>query len=537
MLAQNFIKNKITLYSPDEKEISQAFSSLPPQGRVDLSCAFFATTGTLRALENAGFFGMMINPDSDIQTGIRLSAVKGKDGPCFETGRTAIYTGAALAALDDDHHLLFGKMKVCEKTAQIYALPPYRPFVSCSDGEPQLLAALATEPVPFDCDTFEDDFDRLLHALPEPEKHNTADVNIIYHGPFKALILADGTLLRRGLPIQLPAHLADALVKSGECLRLSGELAKQAFTPENLKTVHAKQGSSCLFGELTLNVMPPLMLEPDYRMLHQVSPAMHQRLLKLITSNSPYFVTTGSDARDLEGCCPSDDVAAANRLVEAGILAVSRSQTGPESCPVGIYALAGEIEMDAQKPIFTTNAALRQRLQTEILKIQPETQSKVKTVLKWSLLAFVLVTVLAIFFKPEMQAPNAVTDFTDPVLLQGVELPFQSGILILQFHRSKRCDFCINMEQYTQTALATWRSSESNKGNLAFRLINMDLPIYQKLIEQQNIFTSSIVMLKIHQGTIKQWMLFEKGWTNTDNEKYWVRDFTQALHQFQNKKP
>ena len=122
---------------------------------------------------------MQINPQG---LAARNLEIRGFKGPCYETGRSASYEGEALAALDDDNHLLFVDMRVCEKTGGLYAQQPYEELVSVTDADPALMEKLDLEPVPFDCDTLERDAGNLREKVSgEPVAERA---KALYCGPF-----------------------------------------------------------------------------------------------------------------------------------------------------------------------------------------------------------------------------------------------------------------------------------------------------------------------------------------------------------------
>ena len=77
-----------------------------------------------------------------------IRAYKGKQGPCYETYRQAIYLGPLSQVADDDGHIFErGKWeRVCEKTANILASEPYA-------GQFMVTPALEdpAKKLPFDC--------------------------------------------------------------------------------------------------------------------------------------------------------------------------------------------------------------------------------------------------------------------------------------------------------------------------------------------------------------------------------------------------
>jgi hypothetical protein len=288
------------------------------------------------AIERAGFVGLMIAPDA-------VRAWKGKDGPCWETGRSATYRGAAAAALDDDRHLLFGTLRLCEKTARVYKLPPYAKVVEVTDPAP---AYAGKDPAPFDCDTFEADAARLAASLaPAVQGEKTP---ILYPGPFKLLILRDGTLVRRGQPVRAAAA---ELLRSGEV-----RSAAEGVEPENFLDQYKARGALCLLGDLPFERSAPRKLSIEA--LADAAEATRRRLVKLIERKDDYFLLVGSDPADKDGCCPNDDVGHANALVKAGVLE-AWTASAEAVCPSTVYAFAGEIVSRDEKPAFVKNEKLR----------------------------------------------------------------------------------------------------------------------------------------------------------------------------------
>ncbi len=141
----------IHINNPDEPGLADAYRSLPRIGEITVSTLIVNLNEILRILESTGFIGMEVvyfNYSSGI---LNIRAFKGKNGPCYNTGRKVLYQGEAVAALDDDNHLIFGdhQTPVCEKTAIIYRLPGYKKLVKCSDANPDLLEKLDDVPEDF----------------------------------------------------------------------------------------------------------------------------------------------------------------------------------------------------------------------------------------------------------------------------------------------------------------------------------------------------------------------------------------------------
>ncbi len=484
------------LNCPDASEIGAAYDDIAATGTIEVTCPSSNMPAVLQALETTGFVGIFIFPQKELTRGLRIIAHKGKEGPCYETRRTAFYKGCALAALDDDNHLLVGEVPVCEKTANLYELPVYSRAVKVTKGNPELTARLVTEPVPFNCDTFESDVQRLRDSISVSQDSENAPVAILYRGPFRILIMSDGALIRRGIPARVPQQLAEALIDLDDCIRLEGDAAKTAIEAENFIEAYKAHGSRCLLKPAAISSYCDLSSTGDLTALDETPAEMNQRLLNLIDSDSEYFIITGSDVRDWDGCCPSDGVTAANRLVEAGVLQVARlNNETPGACPVNIYAIAGEITQGKTQPEFKTRHTFRQRVREYLLKGRKSSQPSWIKALRWSLLLFVAFTLVTIL----IQRLNEGTDNTivNIDLVEVLDLPFKNGLLVLQFHRTQRCAFCNNMENHTREALSLYFASELLERKMAFRQMNMELRKYETLKTNYEIFTSTLLLIEI----------------------------------------
>lgn len=113
----------------------------------------------LRMLEEAGFYGMVIDkwdatPWQTVK-GIEfrsatVTAMKGKQGPCWEANQAVIYKGPWRQVQDDDGHILRRgeRMAVCAKTFNILTSGPY---AGQTIGIEPMVTIPPDERVAFDC--------------------------------------------------------------------------------------------------------------------------------------------------------------------------------------------------------------------------------------------------------------------------------------------------------------------------------------------------------------------------------------------------
>jgi hypothetical protein len=526
----DFMRNRVSLHCPSESDIFSAYSHLTAVGTVEISCPLANASTLLRALESAGFFAVYIMPKRGFTRGVRIRAYKSKGMACYDTGKSARYLGSAFAALDDDHHLLSDWIRICDKTANIYRLPAYEKVVTIAGGDPELIDRLETNPVAFDCSTFESDTIRLFNSLSDTSMSEVADTAILYPGPFKILITDDGTMIRRGKALRVVKNVAKALTKSDKCILLKAAQADGAEQPTNFKDCFREWGPLCLVEGLELSSQFETTGHADLTALRETPSEMKQRLIKMIDSDIEYFIMTGSDTRDLDGCCPSDGVRIANQLVEAGILQVARTGSAVESCPGNIYAFSGEIITGNGQPEFAPNFEFRRKISDCLARSERPGWRYLLALLRVCLLLFVVIS-LAVF-AANISQENTGIAISSSALLSGLDLPFQDGFVVLQFHPARRCKFCNEMEILAKQALNTHFSAELRTNDIAFRQINMELPQYRDIRRTFDLFTSTLVFIEVNKGKNLRWQIFTDAWHLTDRREQFVEKFCSELLSF-----
>jgi hypothetical protein len=499
---------------------------------VEISFPLTDLSMILKTVEKAGFIGISIFLTPDINRGCRIIAYKGKENPCYDSGKLAYYCGGALAVLDDDHHFIFGKTPVCEKTATIYQLPVYQRLIKVTKGDPDLIARLTTDPVIFNCDTFESDVASFAKKMTTGKSQGENSTAILYPGPFRILILKDGSIIHRGVPVKISKSFAQLLRKTDAFIFLKENLAETALSAVNFTEAYNKLGARCFLDTSEIESRVNLKNSINLAILDEILQEMKQRLSKLIESNAEYFILTGSDARDKNGCCPSDGVASANRLAEAGVLQVARTNTSADSCPVNIYAFSGEIQLKESKPEFKIKPEFRQKIKDYINREKSWKEQFLIQIVRWGLLLFVAFSLMVMVVGNMIQKNTAGAGFSNLNVVEEFAIPLQDGIVILQFHRANRCEFCNKMERLTREALNIHFADEIQEKKMVFRTINMDQSQYESLRKKYELFTSTLVFIAIQNGQESGWKIFTDAWNLTNDEEKFIQTFQYQLSEF-----
>ena len=155
---------------------------------------------------------------------------------------------------------------------------------------------------------------------------------------------------------------------------------------------------------------------------------------------------------------------------------------------------------------------------------------KTRTLFSVLLLAFVAVSVVLAFRKiaPETStsqqqtaAPNATGIAATPVGLNAklAESPFSA----VYFHAPHRCPTCRKIESFAHEAL----TPEIDAGKVAWQIADYTTDANAILVDQFQVFTSTVVLVEVRDGKVVRWKNLEEVWDHTSDQA----DFTAFINQ------
>lgn len=475
------------LHNPDYLELDDAYRGMAKLEEIIVKTP--KPNHIMRDMEKIGFVGIVVSIVAHDTAVYKIRAFKGKHGPCHFTGWQAAYSGTAMMALDDDNHLLAldKEMSVCDKTWQVYTLPPYDGLIKCRkrSAEPDHSDTEIQEE-----EDFESSLDKLYDRLKDPPRDFNQRVAMFYPGPFRMLILQDGSMVRRGQWNSIPANFAkDLQKKDGLLPPETKELTEPVFFQEVYKT----QGSLALLDDIIPVAANKTEYATDLTCLPNISKTTRTRLLKLIDQEKKYFVLIGNEPDDKLGCCPSEEVSEANRLVKYGILEAFGEPVKGDSCPVTLYSFKGELKAGMDGLDGEINHEFREKVRNGLTKVQPH---GMKRNLKWLLLAFLLVSII-LAFRQCYQQTYITQD--DQSLIKLLNLMKVNQVQVVLFHNQKRCFQCRKMELHTMEVLNASYADQLDKGQLAYKSIIIDDPENFALVNGLGIFGPTLVLVSLDQ--------------------------------------
>lgn len=471
-------------------------------------------------LEKIGFVGIEI-PYYQLESKfITISGFKGKHGPCYDTGLNAAYEGSALAAFDDDNHLLTrGKESaVCEKTGIIYKFPPYRGLINVNTrpGEPKRNMDPIHEK--FNSYSLDDELNALYSSV---KNHNKEKKRIaaFYPGPFRILILDDGTIIKRGEVNSVPEPDIKDLVYTDRLIILkSGTDIKPVFFQDEYEL----HGPRCLqLGHPVID-QDAEVDEVDLSQIDFDSMKLLPRLKGLIDADRKYFILTGSDPADEMGCCPSDEVGEANRLVAAGVLSSVSQEAFGDTCPVSYYAFRDEISIQNEDIQFRKNEKLRSEVNH---RLKRSGEQNYKRVIRWILLGFVVLSLVFAFLKILDRSENN----KRYSLYEQLSVTNENAMLILLFHNRIRCEMCLNMETYIGSLLQSEYTDFYNDNRIQFFLMDMNATENINHVDRFSLYTASVVIIKMVDRAEEEVIILDDIWKDHKDETVFKQRIRKEL--------
>lgn len=222
----------------------------------------------------------------------------------------------------------------------------------------------------------------------------------------------------------------------------------------------------------------PVAPPADLAALDGLSTALRNRLQTLIRRGDAYFILGGSDPRDANGCCPSDEVGDANRLAEAGILCRHLPDAHPDACASTVYAFAGEMAVPSGGgPVFTRNDELRWQVASRLARRPGGGPAAFARLILGVAVGVLVVLGLASAVWQAVGAGNGPSSSRAGVILSAVPAPASpDGTTVVFFQGPERCDACVTMLRLVRETVRTRFAAESADGRMAVAVVDLELP-------------------------------------------------------------
>ena len=161
-----------------------------------------------------------------------------------------------------------------------------------------------------------------------------------------------------------------------------------------------------------------------------------------------------------------------------------------------------------------------------------------KSIIKAALMVVVLGSFLVLSVKESRRwtAP-------DPVAAQGkspataaVPEPQTDRIIAYYFHTTYRCPTCQRIEAYSREAIETGFAQELKDGRLEFRLVNVELPENRHFVQDYDLVTKSLVLVRIGAGRQLEWTNLGRVWELTGTHDAFLEYVQKGIRGYLEKK-
>ncbi|MFH1016612.1 MAG: nitrophenyl compound nitroreductase subunit ArsF family protein [Pseudomonadota bacterium] len=105
-------------------------------------------------------------------------------------------------------------------------------------------------------------------------------------------------------------------------------------------------------------------------------------------------------------------------------------------------------------------------------------------------------------------------------------------VRVYYFHGSFRCVTCHKLETLAHEAIQASFSKEIKNGTLVWQAINVEDKDNKHFVKDYQLFTRSLVMADVADGTQKRWKNLAKIWELVGNEKAYKQYVVEEVRQY-----
>ena len=104
--------------------------------------------------------------------------------------------------------------------------------------------------------------------------------------------------------------------------------------------------------------------------------------------------------------------------------------------------------------------------------------------------------------------------------------------IVYYFMTTQRCPSCMKIEAYSYEAIEKNFKDQLNNKKLVWKMINVDEPQYNHFIKEYDLFTKSVVLVKIRNGSTVSWKNLDKVWTLLGDKNEFITYVTEEVESF-----
>ncbi len=91
--------------------------------------------------------------------------------------------------------------------------------------------------------------------------------------------------------------------------------------------------------------------------------------------------------------------------------------------------------------------------------------------------------------------------------------------IVYYFMTTQRCPSCMKIEAFTKETVQTKFGGALKKGGMVWKMVNVDLPENSHFIKDYQLYTKSVVLVKMRNGKQVEWKNLDRVWTLLGNKE------------------
>jgi len=139
---------------------------------------------------------------------------------------------------------------------------------------------------------------------------------------------------------------------------------------------------------------------------------------------------------------------------------------------------------------------------------------KPKTIITAVLLTFVIASAAYFVFtettrekSPPQMADESEVDPSATTAADAV-----NKVDVYYFHATRRCWTCKTIEAYSEEAIRTGFAEQLQSGAMEWRTVNIDKPENQHFVDDFQLATRTVVLVRVVDGVNKEWKRLDRVW-------------------------
>lgn len=121
---------------------------------------------------------------------------------------------------------------------------------------------------------------------------------------------------------------------------------------------------------------------------------------------------------------------------------------------------------------------------------------------------------------------------TDSTVAAAPDSTRATQYLVYYFYTTKRCPTCRKLEAYSRQALDSGFVDSMKTGAVVWQALNTDEKEYEHFLKDYELYTKSLVVVKMEHGKQVKWKNLEKIWELVGDEEAFIKYVQSELTAF-----